>query len=80
MIYKTLRRKQKIEQHEPTKNRSEFRCSGRVSSSCFTSGPRRLTVVTNPVISHECAKDRIVNITNGTCTNASVAICSTDIP
>jgi hypothetical protein len=32
----------------------ERTCSGRVSSSCFTSGTRRVTLVTNPVISHEC--------------------------
>jgi hypothetical protein len=31
------------------------RYSGRVSSSCSTSDTRRVTVVTNPVISHECA-------------------------
>jgi len=31
----------------------EFMCSGRVSSSCSTSGTRRVTLVTNPVVSHE---------------------------
>ena len=36
-----------------TKNRGELRCSGRVISSCPTSGTRRVNVVTNPVISHE---------------------------
>ena len=35
------------------KTRGEFRCSGRVSSSCSTSGTRRVNQVTNPVISHE---------------------------
>ena len=45
----------------PTKNR----CSGRVSSSCSTCGTGRITLVTNPVISHEWEKDRIVNTTNG---------------
>ena len=30
----------------------ELRCSGRVSSSCSTSGIRRVNLVTNPVISH----------------------------
>jgi hypothetical protein len=34
----------------PLKTGGEFRCSGRVSSSCSTSGTRR---VTNPVISRE---------------------------
>ena len=32
-------------------------CSGRVSSSCSTSGTRRVILVTNPVISHEWGKD-----------------------
>jgi hypothetical protein len=32
---------------------NELRCSGRVSSSCSTSGTHRVTLVTNPVISHE---------------------------
>ena len=36
MIYRTLQRKQKIGQHEPTKTGGELRCSGRVSSSCST--------------------------------------------
>jgi len=31
----------------------ELRCSRRVSSSCPTSGTRRATLVTNPVINHE---------------------------
>jgi hypothetical protein len=34
------------------------RCSERVSISCFTSGTRRVNLVTNPVISHERGKDR----------------------
>ena len=33
-------------------------CSGRESSSCSTSGTRRVTLVTNPMISHEWEKDR----------------------
>ena len=35
----------------PLKAGVELRCSGRVSSSCFTSGNRRVNLVTNPVIS-----------------------------
>jgi hypothetical protein len=31
----------------------ELMCSGRVGSSCSTSGTRRVTLVTNPVVSHE---------------------------
>ena len=37
----------------PLKTGGEFRCSGRVSSSCSTSGTRRVNLVKNPVISHE---------------------------
>ena len=44
-IYKTLRIKLKIG--------GELRCSGRVTSSCSTSGARRVNLYTNPVISHE---------------------------
>ena len=49
-IYKTLHRKQKIEQYE-----SGSGCSGRVGSSCANSCTH---LVTNPVISHEWTKDR----------------------
>ena len=38
----------------------------RVSGSCFTSGTRRVNLVTNPVISHEWGKDREVFTTSGT--------------
>jgi hypothetical protein len=41
MIYKTLHRKQKLININPTKNRGELMCSGRVSSSCSTCGTRR---------------------------------------
>ena len=37
----------------PLKIGGEFRCSGRVGSSCSTSGTRRVNLVTNPVISRE---------------------------
>jgi len=37
----------------PLKTGGEVRCSGRVGSSCSTSGTRRVNLVTNPVISHE---------------------------
>ena len=50
----------------PTKNRGELRCSGRVGSSCSTSDTRRVNLVTNPVISHERGKDREVLMTSGT--------------
>jgi hypothetical protein len=51
-------------------------CSGSVSSSCSTSGIRRVNLVTNPVINHELGKDRVVFTTSGT----FVVICDTDIP
>ena len=41
-------------------------CSGRVSSSCSTSGTRRVNLVTNPVESREWGKDREVFTTSGT--------------
>jgi hypothetical protein len=37
----------------PLKTEGELRCSERVSSSCSTSGTRRTTLVTNPVIRRE---------------------------
>jgi len=37
----------------PLKTGGELRCSRRVSSSCSTSGTRRVNLVRNPVISHE---------------------------
>ena len=40
-------------------------CSGKVSSSCSTSGSRRVNLVTNPVISHEWGKYREVLTTSG---------------
>ena len=46
------------------KNWGERRCSGRISSSCSTSGTRRVTLVTNLVISHKWGKKRIVITTN----------------
>ena len=48
-IYKTKDRVTRT----PLKTGGELRCSGRVSSSCSTSGTRRVNLVTNPVISRE---------------------------
>jgi hypothetical protein len=50
----------------PLKTGGELMCSGRVSSSCFTSDTRRVNLATNPVISHERGKDREVFTTSGT--------------
>ena len=37
----------------PLKTESELRCSGRVGSSCYTGGTRRVNLIINSVISHE---------------------------
>lgn len=78
-IHKIIHRKLKIEQHEPTKNRGELKCSGRVSSACSTCGPRRVSNASkNTMISlvrgcHNRAKeDGIVVTTIGTYTWSSV--------
>ena len=46
--YKT---KDRITQN-PLKTGSEIFCSGRVSSSCSTTYPRHVNLITNPVTSH----------------------------
>ena len=50
----------------PLKTGGDLRCSGRVGSSCSTSGTRRVNLVTKPVISREWGKDREVFTTSGT--------------
>ena len=50
----------------PLRTGFELRWSGMVSSSCSTSGTRRVNLVTNPVISHEWGKDQEVFRTSGT--------------
>ena len=50
----------------PLKTGDELRCSGRVRSSCSTSGTRRVYLVIDTVISHEWGKDREVFATSGT--------------
>jgi hypothetical protein len=44
----------------------ELGCSGRVSSSCSTSGTRRVNLVTNPEISPDWGEDLEVFMTSGT--------------
>jgi hypothetical protein len=44
----------------------ELRCSGRVSSSCSTSGTRRANLVTKVVVIHKWGKDREVFMTSET--------------
>jgi hypothetical protein len=68
----TKGQKQSTKHTHKTKDRvtrktgDEHRCSGRVSSSCSTSGIDRVNLVTNPVISHERGKDWEVLTTSGT--------------
>jgi hypothetical protein len=50
----------------PLKTGGELGCSGRVSSSYFTNGTRRVYLVTHPMISHEWRKDREVLTTSRT--------------
>jgi hypothetical protein len=50
----------------PLKTGCELRCSGGASSSCSTSGTRRVNLVSNPVISREWGKNREVFTTIGT--------------
>ncbi len=47
----------------PLKIEGEISCSGSVSSSCSTSGTRRINLVSNPMISREWGKDREVFLT-----------------
>jgi hypothetical protein len=49
----------------PIKTGGDLRCSGRVSSSCSTSGTRRVNLATSPVISRQSGKKREV-FTRGT--------------
>ena len=48
----TLKTKGRVKR-TPLKTGNELRSSGLISSSCSTSAIRRVTLVTNPVISHE---------------------------
>ena len=47
-------------------NRVVLMCSREVNISCYTSGNRHVTQVTNPVISHACGKDQEKSTTFGT--------------
>jgi hypothetical protein len=53
-IYKiyTLKSRSRVTR-TPLITKGELRSSGKESSSCSTSGIRRVNLVTNPVISHE---------------------------
>ena len=77
-IYKTYTYKTKERvTRNPLKTGGELMCSGRVSSSCSTSGTRRVNLVTNPVINHKRRKERRSVYDKW---NISAVICDTDIP
>jgi hypothetical protein len=59
-IHKTHIQNQRSSNMNPTTNRGERRCSGRVGSSCPTSGTRRVNLVTNLVLCHEWGKLRAI--------------------
>jgi hypothetical protein len=67
-IYKTLQRNKNHAIRTPLKLGGGLGCSWgwRVNSSCSTCSNRRVTLVTNPVISHEWGNDQIVITTNET--------------
>jgi len=68
MIYKTVHRKLNIEQHEPNyKTWEKLTCFGRESSSRSTCVTRCVSLVTNPDVSHDGGKDRIVITIQRTC-------------
>ena len=50
----------------PLKTGDKLRCSDTFSGFCSISGIRRVTLVTNSVIRHECRKDREVDTRSGT--------------
>ena len=59
---------------------SELWCSGRVRSSCSTSGTRCVNLVTNQVINHEWGKDREVFTTSEAyCWSFVTYICSISV-
>jgi hypothetical protein len=60
MIYKTLHRKLKIEQHKPYKNRGWTRVLRKGNQFLLHIWDHHATLVTDRVISHEWGEDRIV--------------------
>jgi len=53
MIYKAYTYNERSSNTNPTKNRGELMCSGRISSYCSTIGTCRGNLVTNPVMRKE---------------------------
>jgi len=66
IIYITLHRKLKIEHHESHKHMMWTQVLGKGKQFLLHMWHRRVTIVTNPVTSHEWGKDLIVNTTKGT--------------
>ena len=64
MTDKTTTKRKRTNYDLETTTQKILKCSGSVGSSCFTCGTRRVTVVTNLVISHEWGKNGIVITTN----------------
>ena len=64
----------------PLKIGSELRCTGRVSSSCSTSGTHLGNLLTNHVISFRRVKDREVLTTNGIYTTICLLFCACSEP
>jgi hypothetical protein len=55
MVDKIMHRKLMIVQHEPTINGVELRCLGKLGSSCFTSGTRRvIQAITERKTNRQC--------------------------
>jgi hypothetical protein len=52
-----------------TKTRGELRCYGRVSSSCSTSGTRRVNLVINPVMNEEKTETCLRHMNDIVCIN-----------
>ena len=64
MIYKTLHKTLQINNTNLIKNLGSTHQKGK--NLCFTCDTRRVILVTNPVISHECGQNQIVIRTSGT--------------
>jgi hypothetical protein len=65
-IYKTYTENWRTGNTNSTKNRWWIRCFRRESSSCSTSGNRRVNLAINSVTGHEWGKDREVFMKGGT--------------
>ena len=69
MVNKILHRKLKIEQPEPLFKTDELGCSGKVSSSCSTSGTSRAIVVKN-IMRQDCDSNK-----RNICKRTFISVC-----